>query len=75
MEDSKQIIDRLTKEIQSLRQENEELKAILRSHGIEYVRSDKSEGETLYSSVLFPTVQLLLEERVSLFHSLFRGAR
>lgn len=73
MEDSKQIIDRLTKEIQSLRQENEELKAILRSHGIEYVRSDKPEGETLYSSVLFPTVQLLLEERVSLFHSLFRG--
>lgn len=79
MDEQKTIIDSLNREIQSLRHENEELKAILKTHGIEYLpKKDKTETvavtETpVFSSATLPSVHLSLEERVSLFQSLFKG--
>jgi len=47
MDEQKTIIDSLIREIQSLRHENEELKAILMTHGIEYLpKKDNSVLQT-----------------------------
>lgn len=63
----------LSKQNEALRQENERLKILLREHGIEYKPKRVVEQIVLYSSVTFPSVKLSIEERVALFHSLFRG--
>lgn len=79
MDEQKTIIDSLNREIQSLRHENEELKAILKTHGIEYLpNTHKTETAAVtetpvFSSATLPSVHLSLEERVSLFQSLFKG--
>ena len=56
-----------------LRKENAEMKSLLCAHGIEYKPKQKEVNDSVYSSVLFPAVRLSLEERVSLFQSLFKG--
>ena len=68
--------DILLAEISSLKKENEEMKALLREHGLSYhpaTKKEKGEIVELYSPVVFPAVALGVEERGALFQSLFRG--
>ena len=58
---------------ESLRKENAELKSLLCAHGIEYKPKQKEVNDSVYSPISFPAVKLSLEERVSLFQSLFKG--
>jgi len=62
--------------VEILRKENEEMKALLREHGLSYhpaTKKEKGEIVELYSPVVFPAVALGVEERVALFMGLFRG--
>ena len=63
----------LLRQNEALRQENEELKSLLCAQGIEYKSKQKEEKAAVYSSIIFPSVKLSVEERVALFLSLFKG--
>lgn len=63
----------LAKKYQDLLDENEELKSILYRHGIDFTPRNLKLETSLYSSVTFPFIQLSLEEKVSLFRSIFKG--
>ena len=58
---------------EELRKENAELKTLLNTHGIEYNPKHKEVTNSVCSAVSFPEVKLSLDERVSLFQSLFKG--
>lgn len=68
--------EELQLQVETLRKENEEMKVLLREHGLSYHPATKKEKGAiveLYSPVEFPAVALGVEERVALFRSLFRG--
>ena len=73
MEDIQEKYNYLLLQNEALRQENEELKSLLHAHGIEYKPKHIEEKVSAYSPIAFPSVTLSLEERVALFHSLFKG--
>lgn len=56
-----------------LRRENEDLKTLLQTHGIEYKQKQCEERESIFSAISFPSIKLSLDEKVSLFQSLFKG--
>ena len=56
-----------------LRKENAELKSLLCAHGIQYKLKSSEEVAPVYSSISLPTINLSLDERVTLFMSLFKG--
>lgn len=58
---------------ESLKRENHELKQILKAHGIDYTPQEPATQDKVFSSIMFPTVQLPLNERLWLFCSLFKG--
>jgi len=68
----------LAEELESVKEENRALKGILKRHGLECqektvnVAQQEIEAKK-YSDIEFPSVNLGVEERVSLFRSLFRG--
>lgn len=75
MDDIQARYNQLLKQYEVLRKENEELKVLLCTHGIEYLPKQKNgEGkEPIYSPIAFPPFKLSLDERVALFQSLFQG--
>ena len=73
MEDIQEKYNHLLQQNEALRQENEELKLLLHAHGIEYKPKHAEEKDAVYSPFTFPSVKLSIEERVTLFHSLFKG--
>lgn len=73
MEDIQEKYNYLLMLNEALRQENEELKSLLYAHGIEYKSKHVEEKASAYSPITFPPVKLSIEERVALFHSLFKG--
>ena len=73
MEDIQDKYNYLLQQNEALRQENEELKLLLHSHGIEYKPKHAEEKDAVYSPFTFPSVKLSIEERVAIFHSLFKG--
>ena len=73
MEDIQEKYNRLLQQNEAIRQENEELKLLLHAHGIEYKPKHAEEKDAVYSPCTFPSVKLSIEERVTLFHSLFKG--
>ena len=73
MEDIQEKYNYLLMMNEALRQENEELKSLLYAHGIEYKSKHVEEKASAYSPITFPPVKLSIEERVALFHSLFKG--
>lgn len=73
MESLQSKYDILAKKYQSLLDENEELKSILHQHGIDFPLRNSEVEIPLYSSITFPTIQLSLDDKVSLFRSLFKG--
>lgn len=73
MEDIQDKYNYLLQQNEALRQENEELKLLLHAHGIEYKSKHAEEKDAVYSPFTFPSVKLSIEERVALFHSLFKG--
>lgn len=73
MEDIQEKYNHLLLQNEALRQENEELKSLLHAHGIEYKSKHTEEKDAVYSPFTFPSVKLSIEERVTLFHSLFKG--
>ena len=58
---------------ESLRKENAELKSLLRSYGIEYKPKPTNVTDSLFSPISLPVIKLSLDERVTLFMSLFKG--
>lgn len=73
MESLQSKYDILVKKYQSLLDENEELKSILHQHDIDFTLRNSEVEIPLYSSITFPTIQLSLDDKVSLFRSLFKG--
>lgn len=73
MEDIQEKYNHLLLQNEALHQENEELKLLLHAHGIEYKPKQAEEKDAAYSPCTFPSVKLSIEERVTLFHSLFKG--
>lgn len=73
MEDIQEKYNHLLLQNEALRQENEKLKLLLHAHGIEYKPKHAEEKDAAYSPCTFPSVKLSIEERVTLFHSLFKG--
>ena len=73
MEDIQEKYNHLLQQNEALRQENEELKLLLHAHGIEYKPKHAEEKDGVYSPFTFPSVKLSIEERVAIFHSLFKG--
>ena len=73
MEDIQEKYNHLLQQNEALRQENEELKLLLHAHGIEYKPKHAEEKNAVYSPFTFPSVKLSIEERVAIFHSLFKG--
>ena len=73
MDDLQEKYKQLIAQNELLRKENVELKSLLSIHGIEYKPEQKEVNDSVYSHISFPTVKLSLEERVSLFQSLFKG--
>lgn len=73
MEDIQEKYNHLLLQNEALHQENEELKLLLHAHGIEYKPKHAEEKDAAYSPCTFPSVKLSIEERVTLFHSLFKG--
>lgn len=73
MKDIQEKYNHLLLQNEALRQENEELKLLLHAHGIEYKPKHAEEKDAAYSPCTFPSVKLSIEERVTLFHSLFKG--
>ena len=73
MEDIQEKYNYLLLQNEALRQENEELKSLLHAHGIEYKLKYAEEKDAAYSPFTSPSVKLSIEERIALFHSLFKG--
>ncbi len=73
MEDIQEKYNHLLQQNEALRQENEELKLLLHAHSIEYKPKHAEEKDAVYSPFTFPSVKLSIEERVTLFQSLFKG--
>ena len=73
MEDIQEKYNHLLQQNEALRQENEELKLLLHTHGIEYKPKHVEEKVVAYSPITLPSVKLSIEERVAIFHSLFKG--
>ena len=73
MEDIQEKYNHLLQQNEALRQENEELKLLLHAHSIEYKPKHAEEEDGVYSPFTFPSVKLSIEERVTLFQSLFKG--
>ena len=73
MEDIQEKYNHLLQQNEALRQENEELESLLHAHGIEYKPKHAEEKDAVYSPFTFPYVKLSIEERVAIFHSLFKG--
>ena len=73
MEDIQEKYNHLLQQNEALLQENEELKLLLHAHGIEYKPKHAEEKDAVYSPFTFPYVKLSIEERVAIFHSLFKG--
>lgn len=73
MEDIQEKYNHLLQQNEALRQENEELKLLLHAHGIEYKPKHAEEKDGVYSPFTFPSVKLSIEERVAIFHFLFKG--
>ena len=73
MEDIQEKYNHLLQQNEVLRQENEELKLLLHAHGIEYKPKHAEGKDAVYSPFTFPSVKLSIEERVAIFHSLFKG--
>lgn len=73
MEDIQEKYSHLLLQNEALRQENEVLKSLLYAHGIEYKPKHVEEKVVAYSPITLPSVKLSIEERVAIFHSLFKG--
>ena len=73
MEDIQEKYNHLLQQNEALRQESEELKLLLHAHDIEYKPKHAEEKDGVYSPFTFPSVKLSIEERVAIFHSLFKG--
>ena len=73
MEDIQEKYNHLLPQNEVLRQENEVLKSLLYAHGIEYKPKHVEEKVVAYSPITLPSVKLSIEERVAIFHSLFKG--
>lgn len=73
MDNIQEKYNHLLQQNEALRQENEELKLLLHAHSIEYKPKHAEEEDGVYSPFTFPSVKLSIEERVTLFQSLFKG--
>lgn len=73
MEDIQEKYNHLLQQNEALRQENEVLKSLLYAHGIEYKPKHVEEKVVAYSPITLPSVKFSIEERVAIFHSLFKG--
>lgn len=73
MEDIQEKYNHLLQQNEALRQENGVLKSLLYAHGIEYKPKHVEEKVVAYSPITLPSVKLSIEERVGIFHSLFKG--
>lgn len=73
MEDIQEKYNHLLQQNEALRQENEVLKSLLYAHGIEYKPKHVEEKVVAYSPITLPSVKLSIEDRVAIFHSLFKG--
>ena len=73
MDNIQEKYNHLLQQNEALRQENEELKLLLHAHSIEYKPKHAEEKDAVYSPFTFPSVKLSIEERVAIFHSLFKG--
>lgn len=66
--------NKLLRQYELLHKENEVLRSLLKSHGIEYeTRMKEDMNKTIYSLVSVPTITLSIDERIRLFQSLFKG--
>ena len=66
--------NKLLRQYELLRKENEVLKSLLKIHGIEYeTRMKEDMNKPIYSLVSVPTITLSIDERLRLFQSLFKG--
>ena len=66
--------NKLLRQYELLRKENEVLKSLLKIHGIEYeTRMKEDMNKPIYSLVSVPTITLSIDERIRLFQSLFKG--
>lgn len=73
MEDIQEKYNHLLQQNEALRQENEVLKSLLYAHGIEYKPKHVEEKVVAYSPITLTSVNFSIEERVAIFHSLFKG--
>lgn len=66
--------NKLLSQYELLHKENEVLRSLLKSHGIEYeTRMKEDMNKPIYSLVSVPTITLSIDERIRLFQSLFKG--
>ena len=66
--------NKLLRQYEVLHKENEVLKSLLKSHGIEYeTRMKEDMNKPIYSLVSVPTITLSIDERIRLFQSIFKG--
>ena len=66
--------NKLLRQYEVLHKENDVLKSLLKSHGIEYeTRMKEDMNKPIYSLVSVPTISLSIDERIRLFQSLFKG--
>ena len=66
--------NKLLSQYELLHEENEVLRSLLKSHGIEYeTRMKEDMNKPIYSLVSVPTITLSIDERIRLFQSLFKG--
>lgn len=64
----------LIRELDQLKEENARLKELLQANGIAYeVVTTNADEDKIYSNITFPDAHLWKDEKVELFHSLFRG--
>lgn len=66
--------NKLLRQYEVLHKENEVLRSLLKSHGVEYeTRMKEDMNKPIYSLVSVPTITLSIDERIRLFQSLFKG--
>ena len=66
--------NKLLSQYELLHEENEVLRSLLKSHGIEYeTRMKEDMNKPIYSLVSVPTITLSIDERIRIFQSLFKG--
>lgn len=64
----------LIRELDQLKEENARLKELLQANGIAYeVVTTNADEDKIFSNITFPDAHLGKDEKVELFHSLFRG--